>query len=203
MTMFITSAFRGYAQTLKGVVAAVIIGSAASTAASAATVDCPGSSVFANQRTFSLTSDPTATCLGYGVGNESLADVQGVTGISSLVLIDKRESGGSEGVLAGTALQAITGTLFSGLSGSLSIAAPGYSNLVLVFKSGEGRLDPDWAAFGLDGDLTASWSISGQQELSHVSLYGTIAAVPLPASWLLLLAGLGGLSVLHRRKQML
>jgi hypothetical protein len=69
-----------------------------------------------------------------------------------------------------------TGSLVSGLSGDFSFVAPaGYYNFVIAFKSGQGVLDPDWAAFILPAGVTSgNWSISGAQALSHVNLYGQV-----------------------------
>jgi hypothetical protein len=70
---------------------------------------------------------------------------------------------------------ALTITGSGGLSGTFTIspAAAAFGPLVIAFKSGEGQLDPDWAAFLLPaGVLSGSWSISGQQALSHANLYG-------------------------------
>ena len=76
-------------------------------------------------------------------------------------------------------------------------------HLVLVFQSGIGNLDPDWAAFLL-GDTDGSWSISGAQALSHASLFGvrsTTTSVPEPITMGLLGVGLLGLGLAARRRR--
>ncbi len=179
--------------------------------ADAAAVNCPGSGT--GIRIFTVDTDPSSTCLGFGNGplggdDASLITIQGLTGAPlDLVLIDKSDNTTS-GVLDG-ALEATLGSLISGLSGEFSITAPGYEQFVLVFQSGVGVLNPDWAAFLL-GDTEGSWSISGSQALSHASLYGVRSddtctencnEVPVPGVLGLLGAGLMGLGIAARRRR--
>lgn len=180
--------------------------------AHAATTMCPGTEA-TTDREFSLTTTPGSTCIGYGVGN-----INGNPGganpdpIFSLglfpmgaVLLDKTDDGPDP---IGSVVLTTTGST----SGSFSIFVPtGFTltNAVLGFKSGEGQLDPDWAAFLLPlGVLSGSWAIdnsaaTGNQALSHANLYGTLvpSVIPLPAGGLLLISALGGLAMLRRRKK--
>ena len=61
-------------------------------------------------------------------------------------------------------------------SGHFTLALPaGYQNFVLVLKSGNGQLDPDWVAFLLaPGTTEGDWTISSQG-FSHALLYGQLS----------------------------
>jgi hypothetical protein len=67
----------------------------------------------------------------------------------------------------------------------------------------------NWAIYALDGALSGSWSTAGlmtpngknQAGVSHVSFYNSAAPVPLPAAGWLLVAGLGGIGALARRRK--
>jgi hypothetical protein len=67
----------------------------------------------------------------------------------------------------------------------------------------------NWALYALDGALAGSWSTAGlltpngknQAGVSHISFYNSVAPVPLPAAGWLLLAGLGGIGALARRRR--
>lgn len=181
--------------------------------ASASTVSCPGTGAITTDREFTLTTDPGSTCFASGLGNingnKTGGNADPLFGLlsgafgSGFVLIDK--SDGNEGIKT----DALVGELTSGLSGSWSFLLPsagaGYvwKNVVLAFKSGEGNLDPDWAAFLLpDGVTSGSWGISGEQALSHANLYAqrSPVPVPLPAAGFLLIGAIGGLAALRRRR---
>lgn len=205
------NAFRQIAQTSA---LALALGLGLSGAVQAAPVNCPGTASYSD-REFTLDTSPNATCFAYGTGNVNgnplqdplYALLQGAFGAGH-VLIDKSDDGAS-GLLP-TALSATSGSLVSGLSGGFSFvlpaAAPGYvwTNIVLALKSGEGRLDPDWAAFLLPSGVTSgTWAIAGKQALSHVNLYAQMvpAPVPLPAAGGLLALGLMGMTALSRRRR--
>jgi len=176
---------------------------AATAQAAAVTVSCPDT-ISTGDREFMITTDPgTALCLAFGTGN-----VNGNSdAINSLgyITLDK-----SDDTITGIFPLALTGSpsLVSGLGGgdppaTFSFSAPGYTDFVIAFKSGEGQLDPDWAAFLLPAGVTSgNWAISGQQELSHVNLYGRLSPVPLPATAWLLLTGVAGLGALARRQRL-
>lgn len=177
--------------------AAVIAGSAG-----AVPVTCPVSPT-PDERVFTLDTTPGSTCLGHGTGNISgnPADDPIFGLLPNLVLIDKSDNGG--GALDG-ALVATAGSLTGGLSGSFSFSAPGFTNFVIGFKSGFGRIIPVWAAFLLPaGVFSGDWSISGTQALSHANLYGVQGPtpIPLPGAAILLIGGLGALGALAARRK--
>lgn len=174
---------------------------------------CPGTAATAD-REFSVTIEGPAAagCVLWGAGNVGTSNpsnpgdqaIAGVIGDS--VLLDK-----SDGASQVAGFEITTDPLNSGLSGTWAIALPVdkiLTNVFLAFKSGQGQLDPDWALFSLpDGVLEGNWAIAaGEQALSHVNLYGTVASapppapVPLPAGGLLLLGALGGMAALRRRR---
>jgi hypothetical protein len=154
-------------------------------------VNCPGTAG-TGDREFTVTTDPgTVTCLLTGTGNingnsDDINDLGYIT-------LDK-----SDDLITGAFPGSLTATPpTSGLSGTFSFNAPGYTDFVIAFKTGQGGnpdLDPDWAAFSLPNGVTSGdWAISGQQQLSHANLYGKV--VPAPAAvWLFLtgFATLGG-----------
>lgn len=184
--------------------------------ANAASVSCPGA------RVFEVTTTLDSTCLATGVGNLSgnstgsnpdpfLSSTEG----TGYVLIDKSDDTDPTEHPNPTGLDpdAFTGSdpLTTGLSGSFSFSIDpllSFSSIAIAFKSGQGQLDPDWAVFLLPAGITSgTWSISGQQALSHANLYGIVGAngtngtVPLPATGLLLLGALGGFGIARRKRK--
>lgn len=186
---------------------------AAPLAHAAVGVDCPATVSLAD-REMTVTAPIGAVCLGSGTGNLSgnPADdpVYGLVG-SGYVLIDKSDNTTS-GTIPNAALSTLTGSMTTGTSGSFSIAAPGYTNLVVGFHFGEGSpadaaLNPDWFAYSLPGGTTeVDWSIlagagaGSNPGLSHVNLYGSPAPVPVPAAVWLLGSALAGVVAIRRQR---
>lgn len=191
------------------------------TGASAAT--CTGA-----DRSISLTSaTATTACYAYGMGNvngnskqDPLLNGMSMGGntftlvsgpaISSLTLLDKSDQGGDvkEGALTGTLSGGTEGPGKNGnVSGTFTLGdVSGYSSLIIALKLGNSR-DPGWAAFKVSSTGVFDFLVSPKQGggLSHVNVYGVEdvapAPVPLPASALLLLGGVGGFAALRRRKK--
>ena len=191
-----------------GLVAFSISAAPASATALPITAVCPGTSD-TGDREFTLVAnselaplgDATVTCFDFGTGNlndDEFSD-------PPWVLLDKdNDSAGiCESCLTVTGISATFGT-FTISSGAWA----SYPTLLIGFKTGEGQLDPDWAAFKLTGGITGgNWSVSGQQALSHANLWGsdeggtTIQEVPEPTTLFLLGTGLVGTARLARRRR--
>lgn len=164
-------------------------------AANAIVVFCPGT-LGTTDREFSVDTTAAASCLDFGTGN--INGNNDDINLLGFVTIDKTDDGTS-----GIDPDALTtNPLNMGLSGTFSFTpTAGFTDFVIAFKSGEGQLDPDWAAFRLpDGVTSGSWTISGEQALSHANLYA-IPGNEVPEAGTLALLGLtlAGLAFLRRR----
>lgn len=138
------------------------------------------------------------------------------------VLLNKIESvngsithEGSHEILRGTDVEALLG----GTGGSFALDLSGFRNVLIAFKTGQGnctgntdatdareegrQCNPAFAVFSINGTeiRNGTWSVNLSQGLSHVSLYGTPAPIPLPAAGWLLLGGLGAFATVGRRRK--
>jgi hypothetical protein len=173
-----------------GMVAAGLLASQAASA-----IGCPNPTP---DTTFTITTTVgSASCLASGTGN--ISGNNDAINQLGYVTLDKSDDAGT-GALPGS----LTFTPpTSGTSGSYSIFAPGFINLVLGIKSGEGQNTPSWAAFLLTASPTESglWTITGTPPtngLSHANLYGQ--AVPIPAALWMVGAALFGVASIGRKK---
>lgn len=161
-----------------------------------------------NSVSFTLEGAAGAQCMaGNDLGRNGIAeqdlDFFGLTNWIVGVSTDPSEGDGS--------IEA-NGTGFSGSSGTWSIGSyPSMSPLMIVLKSGH-----QFGAFLLDdmvAALSGTWNISRERctvrgcttvgkNLSHASVYYSPvpSAAPVPAAGLMLLAGLGGLVALRRKR---
>lgn len=187
---------------------AVLFGTAAMTPSHAVAVSCPGTAA-TNDREFTLTTNPGSTCLLFHQGGPSSgSNISGNPSndpfLNSTVGEDfslLSKSDGSDGLFPG--LLTISGQ--GSTSGTFSFTLPPIDNWLFAigFKSGNGQLNPDWAIFELPVGVTSgSWSISGNQALSHVNLYGTeINVIPVPAALPLAATGLTLFGLMGWRKR--
>ena len=184
---------------IKSLVAAAAMALAVS--ANAGTVTCAG------ERMFSLTSEPTASCLLTGTGNISgNGDAINSLGFTTIDKSDDASTGALSGALTITGQGSTSGTFMIN-----PIVYTQFDEIVLGFKVGEGQLDPDWAAFRLvDGTVSGNWMVSGRQALSHANLYGrgtpvteTPPGTPvsLPGTLAMLGVGFAGMGAAARQRK--
>jgi len=176
----------------------------------ATTTLCPGTADPTN-REFSMTTAPAPTCLMFGTDNigNGINDPFLLANPSYQEIDDSGDGtvGGLGLVTTLGGLTATTGNLLGGLSGTvtidLSVFSDTYSAIAVGLKSGGPKTDNRWAVFGLEPTVTSfDWAIEVKtQGLSHMVLYGVVTTIPLPASGLLLLGGLGGIAALRRRRK--
>jgi hypothetical protein len=100
-------------------------------------------------------------------------------------------------------------TWSGGSSGTWSIASVLNMDFLLVLKAANSPGYAVWSFFGTSNDSTSgTWDIAwttGQgganPDLSHMSIYAAATPIPLPAGVWFLLAGLGGLVAMGRRRK--
>jgi hypothetical protein len=127
------------------------------------------------------------------VGNDTntITDTTEIFGLKGWTLAAKSDGPGGDGAIAFTKAP-VTGAK----SGEWALSNPqGFEKVILTLKSGNG-----FAAFLLER-MFCNWGSS--KALSHASVYYVqedVAPVPLPASALMLVAAMGGLAALRRRR---
>lgn len=183
-----------------GVAAAMtMLGSTAFAASAGEEETCPDEPGYS--RSFSLTfAEMGNNCYYWGENDAN------DTAFQSQIIAD---FGADYGVYDKTEEGSLSSGILSGLNGfidansypiSFAIDLTGLRNVIMVFKTGN-NYDPAYAAFLLDsfdGVANGTFSMEPANGLSHVTLY---ANVPLPASILMLLAALGGLALVGRRRE--
>lgn len=193
-------------------VALVALMGATAANASAVSVVCPDLST--DTREFTITTDPVSACQYSGDILKGSGVLTGTAGTDPLLT-----PASSTYLGAGYALAAksdrpldtqITLTGATTKAGTFSFAlttAPAgfvWTHLVLAMQAGmQADYTPDWASFLLpDGVTSGTWAISSLKGgLSHMNVYGQLAAVPLPASGLLLLGGIAAFAAMRRRNK--
>ncbi len=118
----------------------------------------------------------------------------------------------SDGISVGDYTDNFLIEFFSSTSGHWSFVtdedspqAPHY----LVLKAGNTNSGGGWVVYDIFGLTEGDWNTCDEEggldckDLSHISFYntGTPPVVPLPAAGWLMIAGLGGLAALKRRKK--
>lgn len=196
---------------LKNLVAAGLAGILMSGGASALTLTTGATTCDVSN--FTIGGSDSLNCEGAYDGNDSNQNLDGVFGLNDwtqIVKVDDPATGGT-----GNGVTLTVGNP-GGTSGTWSVDTwGGFTTVMAVLKGG-----PTFSAYELDTTLGTfgSWDTSGILKgndtpgpgLSHLTLYwtgtppdptgGTIGAVPLPAAMWLLLAGIGGLAAIGRRR---
>jgi hypothetical protein len=193
------------------IAATMAVGMFAGAAQAATTTVCPGTAITTDREFTLTTQDPIGnTCFYTGAPNDAndAAFQAALLALSPPATLLGKIEYDEFGVLQVTgplgSLLSDMVSLLGGSGGDFELDLTGIVNAILVFKVGGATFNPDYAAFAVDsGEVEGTWSNVPRQGagLSHVTLYGSVAPVPLPAAGLMLLGALGGLAALRRRRR--
>lgn len=188
---------------------------------SAEALTCPDPAATSVLRLLEISTDPSdnvnsISCLASGT--EPGADGAFEAAFPSYDFIGKEEDkdldpteNEGRGALDGVLDEVVGSSFWSGVQGEFTFTDPASDGAyAILFKFGQPEISDSWFAIKVAGGLSPFnilWkSVDDQGELrknalSHVTLYGTPAPIPVPAAGLLLLTALGGLGVAARRRR--
>lgn len=141
-------------------------------------------------------------CSGSWAGNDSnqqvdvLAQLSSLSGGSLFTMVGKSDGSGNGPFTSNPKVTSGTLTFDSPLSGSFAIALKASNSFSLYYFSGTSNL----ASLGFSTIGTALNKQGKAQDLSHATLYSA-QPIPEPETYALMLAGLGVMGFIARRRQ--
>lgn len=207
-------------KSLVSAAAAVFVASVGFGTSAAHALTCPDPAASTVLRLLDVSTTPaenvtSISCLASGTGAGADGDFQAL--FPTYSFIGKEEDkplSGNEGIGAlDGILDEVGGSSFwGGNEGEFTFTDPNTDDAyAILFKFGQPDLSESWFAIKVAGGLAAfniiwqsvdeNGDLRRGQELSHVTLYGAPAPIPVPAAGILLITALGGLGVAARRRR--